>query len=371
MHLTAQVGALTPLLKRALACTKETTPHAVLRHILVQADERGLTLRGTDLDVTTEIRAEGVVGELNTLVPPSLVKLLESLKKDAEVTLTQNGVVLRVRCGEFKARITCLEPREFPERPGVGSGEIIALPFGVLKRMVAAVEFCASKKYALDYTTTLLFKRTNGVAELVGSNGSRIGTISVPCDGPDAEVILPLRLATEAVAVDAPDDASVALGFSDRHVLCGVGNAVTIWCIKNDIAWPSISRVMTTKATRCVVDRAALAEASKRIGSVFVVEHKGETGKSYTRAMTLEFTQDGLALSSDETEFGSASETIPADREGPSGSGHVPALQIHAACEAIESERVIVSTDGRMVTVQPETLVEGVRGQMLVSACLK
>ena len=70
-------------------------------------------------------------------------------------------------------------------------------------------------------------------------------------------------------------------------------------------------------------------------------------------------------------EYGPASETIPADREGPSGSGHVPALQIHAACEAIESERVIVSTDGRMVTVQPETLVEGVRGQMLVSACLK
>lgn len=371
MHLTAQVGTLTPLLKRALACTKETTPHAVLRHILVHADEHGLTLRGTDLDVTTEIRAAGIVGELDILVPPSLVKLLEALKKDAEVTLTQSGVRLSVKCNDFKARITCLESREFPVRPEATAGEIINLPFGVLKRMVAAVEFCSSKKYALDYTTTLLFKRSNGVAEIFGSNGSRIGTISVPCAGPDAEVILPLRLAIEAVAVDAPDDADVALCLGERHVLCGVGPAVTIWCVKHDIAWPSIAKVMNTKATRCTVDREVLAEASKRIGSVFAVEHKGDNGKSYTRAMTLEFTKDGLALSSDETEFGSASETIVAEREGPEGSGRVPALQIHAACVAIDSERVIVSTDGRMVTVQPGKLVEGVLGQMLVSACLK
>lgn len=373
MHLTAQVGTLTPLLKRALACTKERTPHAVLSFVFLSASDGVVTVRGTDLDATyegsVEVETDGSVG---LLVPPSLGRLLDSMPKTSVVKLTQKALKVAVTCGAFKASLSCMDPREFPTRPEdhAAAGARIEMPYGLFKKMADKTLFCANRGVAAGYAGTLRLRRTPGAVELTASDQKNLAQVTLAlADGAEAEIALPWRLVEEAVGLGVPDNDPICFGQSERTAWGGTATQ-KVWVVRRDVGWPDVNRVIGPKASRSIVNREALSTLAKRIGSTFLVEHKSESGKVLTRALTLELGKAGMAVSSDETEIGSASEVLESTHEGPESAGRVPALQIHAACDAIESENVIVTTDGRMVTVQPAVLADGMTGQLHASACL-
>ena len=129
------------------------------------------------------------------------------------------------------------------------------------------------------------------------------------------------RHATEVVAVDALT--TRAWPSVSATVLCGVGNA-------------GAGHPETVAAGRRRLPAANLdprSQDARPRDRLSVVEPRGRPASC--TGDDAGFTQDRLALPP--TEFGSASETIPGS--GRPERGHVPALQIHAALQAIESER--------------------------------
>ncbi len=165
--------------------TKTTLP--VLSNILIDAQEGGVWMTGTDLDVAVRIRVPAEVTVSGTLTAPGK-KLQEIARElpDQPVKILARGDQLELRCGRSVFKLNGLPSEDFPSLPQIRFEEGWTVTGKHLQRLIHHTSFAVSTEESRPILNGVLWELRDGRMRMVATNGHRLARMAVPAGGTTA-----------------------------------------------------------------------------------------------------------------------------------------------------------------------------------------
>ncbi len=207
---------------------RQTLP--ILSNVLMIADDRGLQLTATDLEVELSTRTDLPIeapGEV-TLPARKLLDILRALPEDADVSLSveEEGKAV-IRCGRSRFSLATLPAADFQtleELPFEGHAR---LPRHALKRLIERSYFAMAQQDVRYYLNGLLLEVGGNRLRAVATDGHRLALCDVegalePGDF-ERQVILPRKGVQELLRLlsDSEDEALLKIGPNHAQALLG------------------------------------------------------------------------------------------------------------------------------------------------------
>lgn len=202
MKTTVSKSALTDVLRKVLNAVSTKTTIPVLNNVLLQADEQGLLLSATDLEVFMRSRAAGVTErEGRTTLPARKFAQIIGALPEGDVTLeTNENEQTAISCEKSFFRIVGMESAEFPTEEEVESNWSFTLPAAEFRKILNKVSYAASTDETRHVLNGILLSIRSSVLTTVGTDGRRLALVERALEEGtpgDVDVILPPKLVTE------------------------------------------------------------------------------------------------------------------------------------------------------------------------------
>jgi DNA polymerase-3 subunit beta len=177
MDLTIQQSDLAFAAGRALGSVSAKSPLPLLSCLLLDADKSGLTVTGTDLDVTTsahvpcQVKTQGRVA----VSAKHFHDVVRKLTKGA-VTISVSGSQCEVRYGDGKgwSRFPTQDAADFPRIPELKADARIELAGGTLSRLIARSGYAASTEETRPQLNGVLIQGSGSGVVFVATDGHRL-----------------------------------------------------------------------------------------------------------------------------------------------------------------------------------------------------
>ena len=177
MDLTIQQGDLAFAAGRALGSVSAKSPLPLLSCLLLEADKTGLTVTGTDLDVTTsvlvpcDVRASGRVA----VGARHFHEVVRKMPKGT-LTLAVGGSQCEVRYGDGKgwSRFPTQDAADFPRIPELKADARTALEGDALSRLIARTAYAASTEETRPQLNGVLIQGSDQHVTFVATDGHRL-----------------------------------------------------------------------------------------------------------------------------------------------------------------------------------------------------
>jgi DNA polymerase III subunit beta len=172
----------------------------ITANVLIEATSEGLRLTCTDWSqrLSVEVIA-GVEAEGAYTVPAKLLSQLVDTFTALDVTLRQDGEVLRVTSGKSRGHLKGIDAAEFPQDRQDG-GDTWRLPTAVLRRALTLTEWAAARDESRPVLKCVCLAAAGGTLVAQAADGTALSSWSVPLAGvPDCTALLP-RDAVETMA---------------------------------------------------------------------------------------------------------------------------------------------------------------------------
>jgi DNA polymerase-3 subunit beta len=249
----------------------------ITANVLIEATGEGLRLTCTDLSqrlsvqVAADVEAEGAY-----TVPAKLLSQLVDTFTAADVTLRQDGEVLRVTSGKSRGHLKGIDAAEFPgDRQD--SGDTCTLPAAVLRRALTLAEWSAARDESRPVLCCVGLSAAGGTLVAQAADGGVLSFWSVPLAGvPDFTALLPHDAAETMARLLAAREGDVTLSLlpsaAQPNVLrLALGGEVpaTLSTRTREGQFPDLLRVVPKTHTLAItVQRAALVGAVRQAGVV-------------------------------------------------------------------------------------------------------
>lgn len=291
---------------------RQTLP--VLSNVLLEVNDQGLGLTGTDLELELVARV-GLEGEHQageTTVPArKLVDIVKSLPAQAEVKFELDGERLVVRSGRSRFTLSTLPASEFPRLEEEGGGTGFSMEPGTLRNLIDRTAFSMAQQDVRYYLNGMLFELSQGRFRVVATDGHRLALCDaeVPELKDEAQVIVPRKGVTELARLlgDMEDNISVTVGGNHIRVLA---SGVSFTSKLVDGKFPDYDRVVPKGGEKKVMaDREALRQALSRVSILSNEKYRG---------VRVQLASGSLALQANNPEQEEAEEELSLDYEGES-----------------------------------------------------
>ena len=160
---------------------RQTLP--VLSNLLLVADQNGLSLCGTDLEVELLARIESVdVAQPGEVTVPArkLADIWRSLPDNAKVSVEVEGERSIVRSGRSRFALATLPAGDFP-RLGADTGDArVSIEFGALKGLLDAVSFSMAQQDVRYFLNGMLLELDAAHTRAVATDGHRLAMATHP-----------------------------------------------------------------------------------------------------------------------------------------------------------------------------------------------
>jgi DNA polymerase-3 subunit beta len=199
------MGEAVSWVARALP-TRPVVP--VLSGLLVQADERGLTLSCFDYEVSARVVVPAEVGEPGTAVVPGrlLAEITRSLPP-APVQVTSAADMLMLTCGSAEFALVCLALDEYPKLPELPQ-VVGTVDGGALSVAAAQVVPSASRDDTLPMLTGVCLDFAGSTITLAATDRYRLGVSTIswaPADDSiSASALVPARTLADIAKTMGP-----------------------------------------------------------------------------------------------------------------------------------------------------------------------
>jgi DNA polymerase III subunit beta len=280
----------------------------VLSGILLSADERGLTLAATDMELSlrTTLEAE-VEGEGAVVIPGKLLVDLARLLPENAVTIEyrpEEGVA-QVVSGSASYRLNTYGAEDFPRLPALDA-QLHSIDRDALLETVDRVARSASRDESRPVLTGILVRFEGGKLVMVATDSYRLSVKETPLDStaPELEAIIPARALQELARLGG--DATVELGVHENHVVFGTGEA---WLTTRRIdgQFPNYRQLLPDAfEIELTVARAELYDVVRRV-SVMAQRNS---------PLRLRFAEGELTVSAQTQDVGEARESMPVPYTG-------------------------------------------------------
>lgn len=278
---------------------------AILSHALLTADEGGIVLHATDVEVALTSPVEGHVDEQGRAAFP-VAKLLQVVEQfaDGDVLLTSDGKQVGVACGAFRGRLQAMPADDFPIQPPV-DGNSATIDASALRSLIAKTRHAINASGTKHTLKGALLTFAGDAVAMVATDGQRLALSTASRAGADLDVVVPVK-ALDVLSGGA-DEGELMLTVGPRHIFFALGDRL-LTSRRLEGKFPAYNRIVPTDNALIVnVDRASLTSAMRRV--VLTAEEN--------QAVYAFVSEGQMSLSSASVGIGSASESVAVDYAGP------------------------------------------------------
>jgi DNA polymerase-3 subunit beta len=198
--------------------------------VLIESNERGITICGTDLDVSlrTECPAEIQTSGSITVQAKKLFEIVRNLPEaDVHIKGEDNNRV-SLQCERSKFKITGLPRENFPEIPTFNQSKI-AIPSNAFKTFIERTVFATTQeesRYALSGVQMEVL--SSGKMRMVATDGHRLAFIekmlNLPLGEDDLKILIPKKALSECARLIAESTDQVEINTDENHIYFRVGH---------------------------------------------------------------------------------------------------------------------------------------------------
>lgn len=286
---------------------KSTIP--VLSHILLRAEGSSLHMAATDLDVSltascdAEVKGEGAIA----VQARKFIEIMRASAGDEVMLGLEDDNQLAIEIGRSRFKINGLSAEDFPNLPDVSSDGRLAIPFALLRSMIAKVLFAVSTEESRFQLNGALMKFGDDSLSMIATDGYRLALVENELEGAsDSEgVLVPRKALQELQRIEG--DGELSFGRGDNHLSFRIGKR-ELTCRILEGSFPDYERVISKDNDKSVViDRRRLNDAVQRVALL--------TGDR-ARAIRCEFADGGLTVSATNPDLGEAVEGLECEFDG-------------------------------------------------------
>lgn len=208
---------------------KTTMP--VLEGIYIEANKNGLTLIGSDMDVSIETKVEADVIKEGSLVIDSKIfsEIIRKLpNSDVKIEIAENDLI-QITCEKSVFNLVFMNPSDYPALPSINENLSVEVPQNLLKNMIKGTSFAIAQDEARPILQGILFEVKNKELNLVALDGYRLAVRSELLDVDDnIEVVIPGKTLNEVSKILEDNNDIVKITFTNNHILFNVNNTKII-----------------------------------------------------------------------------------------------------------------------------------------------
>ena len=198
------------------------SPMPILEGIYINANKDGLTLIGSDMDVSIETKVDANVLREGTIVIDSKIfgEIIRKLpNSDVRIEIIENDTV-QISCQKSVFNVVYMNAEEFPALPQIDEEKQIQVPQNILKSMIKSTSFAIAQDETRPILQGILFEMKDRKLNLVALDGYRLAIKSEYLDSDfDIEVVIPGKTLNEVSKILEDIDDIVNITFTNNHIL--------------------------------------------------------------------------------------------------------------------------------------------------------
>jgi len=262
----AIVGSVVPV--------KTTKP--ILQNVLLTADEDGIALFATDLEMAAHVRLDAVKVHKKgrALLPARECAALLRELSDPTVTFESADLRCKIDSGGGSFVLLGEDPDQFPEAVTVKPGRSTAIPAGRMLKMIQETSFAAAREETRYAINGVMMDYADSCLRLVATDGRRLAISYHNLDGGKGEfkVVVPQRaLATIARALPEGSKEMLAIAVGDKQIAFTFGH-VNLISQQLESRFPDYQSVLPKAADTTVELNRASLESSLRKAAVLCAD---------------------------------------------------------------------------------------------------
>lgn len=283
----------------------------ILSNVLIEADELGLQLSTTDLDVTITKRISADVEQTGKTTLPArrLASIVRELATEDIEFSVDDGNVAEVRSGPSFFKILGLPSNEFPEIGEFKEAKEFTIDQKLLRDALRKTSYAISTdetRYVLNGVNCIIGE---GMLTLVATDGRRLAMVEQDLEFPEGNesgVIIPTKAVHELMRLlDDEGEMKMYLTSNQAGFELNDSNLVTKLIEGN---YPNFRQVIPGDANhRVTIERETLLNAVKRVGLL---------ANEKTNSVKFVFDDNQLSISANSPEIGEAEESIDIRYDG-------------------------------------------------------
>ena len=208
---------------------KTTLP--LLEGIYIEATKDGLTLIGSDMDVSIESKVEAdVITEGKIVIDSKLFsEIIRKLpNSDVKIEITDNDLI-QVSCEKSVFNLVFMNPSDYPMLPMINEDITVEVPQNLLKNMIKGTSFAIAQDEARPILQGILFEVKDRQLNLVALDGYRLAIRTEVLDiDSNIEVVIPGKTLNEVSKIIEDNSDIVKITFTNNHILFNLNNTKII-----------------------------------------------------------------------------------------------------------------------------------------------
>lgn len=199
---------------------KSTMP--ILEGIYIKTDSNGITLIGSDKDLSIETKVEADVLEQGSIVIDSKIfgEIIRKLpNSEVRIEVIENDTV-QISCEKSIFNVVLMNPEEYPALPDITNEKQISVPQNILKNMIKSTSFSVAQDETRPILQGVLFEIKDKSLNLVALDGYRLAVKSEYLDSEfDIDVVIPGKTLNEVSKILEDVDNLVNITFTKNQIL--------------------------------------------------------------------------------------------------------------------------------------------------------
>ncbi len=291
---------------------RQTLP--VLANLLVKANETGVALIGTDLEVEMVAHTDVAVEQPGEVTIPArkLADIWRALPDGSDVSVSVEADRATVRSGRSRFALATLPAADFPKIEGGAADVVVSVAQADLRALLDEVGFAMAQQDVRYFLNGMLFEVAEDYLRTVATDGHRLAMCTKQCtlESPITErrqAIVPRKAVLELSRLLDEEDDTIRIQLGSNHLRVTKG-AYTLTTKLVDGQFPDYDKVVPKDASRTLLgDRDTLRQGFQRASILSNEKYRG---------VRLTITAEQLTIQANNPEQEEAEETVPVEFNG-------------------------------------------------------
>ncbi|MED4534770.1 DNA polymerase III subunit beta [Metabacillus fastidiosus] len=355
MKFIIQRDKLTESVQDVMKAVSSRTTIPILTGIKIVATEDGVTLTGSDSDISIEsfIPAEEEDKEFVDIQQTGSVvlqarffsEIVKKLPKDAVEIEVNNNHSTVIRSGKAEFNLNGLDAEEYPLLPQISEDNVFKIPTDLLKAMIRQTVFSVSTSETRPILTGVNWKLEDNELICIATDSHRLALRKAKIESGVEEaynVVIPGKSLTELSKILDDTNDLIDITMTENQILFKAKNLLFFSRLLEG-NYPDTTRLIPTESkTELIVNTKAFLEAIDR-ASLLAREARNNVVKLST------LTDRMIEISSDSPEIGKVIEEIQTDETtGEELKISFSAKYVMDALKALEGTEIRVTFTGAM-----------------------
>ncbi|MCD7035279.1 DNA polymerase III subunit beta [Metabacillus sp. GX 13764] len=355
MKFVIQRDKLAGSVQDVMKAVSSRTTIPILTGIKMVASEEGVTLTGSDSDISIEsfIPAEEDGKEnVEVITPGSIVlqarffsEIVKKLPMDAVEITVENHLNAVIRSGKAEFNLNGLDAEEYPQLPQIEENNVFRIPTDLLKTMIRQTVFAVSASETRPILTGVNWRLENGELICVATDSHRLGMRKAPVESDAASahnVVIPGKSLNELNKLLDDSNELVDIVVTENQVLFKTRNLLFFSRLL-DGNYPDTSRLIPNESKTVI--NIATRDFLQAIDRASLLAREGRN--NVVKFSTL---PGGMVeISSNSPEIGKVLEEVQTQStEGEELKISFSAKYVMDALKAVEGTEITVSFTGAM-----------------------